>query len=108
MRVEKKALGYYTDLYRLRGAEDRKQRYINYNNILFKCINDLQNSKQIIIINEVGNGGVVYGSTEYANLALRRLKSSLKDKYVAVVATEVAENYKKIAFSINDKWKIDL
>ena len=111
MKQTKKQLGHFTDLYKLEGEENLKQRYIAYNNILFENINVLaRKEKQVIVINEVGNGGVIFGSVEYADLAFKRLKEALKsqNKYPARVSETIEGDNKKIAFSINDKWKIEL
>lgn len=111
MSYEKKKLGKYTDLYKLTGEEDSRQRYIQYNNILFENINILaEKKKQIVIINEVGSGGIILGSLEYADLAFKRLKEALdnQNKYPARVSEVIEGGNKKIAFSINDKWDIKL
>lgn len=109
MNYKKQQLGPYTDLYRLEGEGELKQRYIAYNNILFENINVLaDNEKQIIVINENNNGGVIYGSSKYANLALKKLREAIADKRIKVVNSIENNGNKKISFSIEDKWKINL
>lgn len=109
MRIKKQELGYYTDLYKLEGAENRKERLIAYNNILFKSLDELTNGeKQIIVINEVGNGGCIYGTIAHADKALRNLKKALKGKYIEVIDIAMTKVYKKISFGIRDEWQIKL
>lgn len=99
----KEKLGHFTDLYRLHGGQDVKARYIAYNDILFENINTLANKlKQIIIINELDNGGIIYGSSEYATMALKKLAEALdsKGKYVDTIKSINDGVNKKISFNI--------
>lgn len=104
----KESIGYYTDLYRLIGGKNikDKDRYIAYNDILFENIDTLSNKeKQIIIINELGDGGVLFGSSEFANLALKKLMDALdsQDKHIKTINSMDNGTHKKISFIIENK-----
>ncbi|WP_294659240.1 hypothetical protein [uncultured Fusobacterium sp.] len=106
---EKQRLGMYTELYKLVGEEDIRSRYIAYNNILFENVDVLsKKEKQIIIINEVGTGGIIYGSVKHADIALIKLRQALSNKNISVIKTYKSDERKKISFSITENWKIEI
>ena len=54
------------------------------------------------IINELDNGGIIYGSSEYATMALKKLAEALdsKGKYVDTIKSINDGVNKKISFNI--------
>lgn len=106
MKVTKIEAGHYTNVFKLEGKEDRKERYINYNNILFENLEDLlDQKKQIIILNEIGNGGLVYGNMKYANNCVTILQKENPDKDIRIISRVTSENnrFAKLALSICPK-----
>ena len=109
MEFKKQRLERYTTLIELKGRENKTERMREYNNILFNFIEELEVGQQLIVINEVYSGGIIYGTAEYGEEALKKLRKTLKNFNIEVIKVTETTKYKKIAFSINRKsknWRI--
>lgn len=113
LKYEKKELGKFTRFYKLIGGENKTERMMMYSKILFKNLGEIATpgGKQIIIVNEKSSGGVIFGKTEFIDLAFQKLQENNKEFFFKIVAKETANNekYSKIAFEIKkENWKVNL
>lgn len=112
MEIKKQEIGHYTTLFTLEGEKNNYQRMVAYNNILFENLYLLAHKKkQIIVINEMKTGGVIYGSSNYAYVALEKLKKFNQDLVFEVIGETKSNEGEllKIGLSIkpkNTNWEI--
>ena len=54
------------------------------------------------------SGGIIFGTAEYGEEALKKLRKALKNFNVEVIKVTETTKYKKIAFALNQKksWRI--
>lgn len=100
-KFTKSRIGHFTVLYQLKNIKDRKDRYITYNDITFRAIQDLSDNSQAVIINESKNGGYVLGTKKYAVKAIEKLRKANPEYHFDILKTIENGSYKKISFAMN-------
>ena len=112
MKIKRQEIGQFTTLFTLEGAENNYQRMVIYNNILWENLYLITHKKkQIIVINEVKTGGVVYGSSQYAYKAVEKLQKFNQNLNFEVIGETKSNdgNLLKLGLRIspkNNSWRI--
>lgn len=105
MKYQEKRIGHYTLLIKLLKDEIKnvKERYICYNDISFKKLQDIINGDQIVVINESATGGYIIGNGKYSKVAFDKLKKQ-NSAYEFKILKEITERkFTKISFSMQQK-----